>query len=64
MLAGYSAAIVGFPSVDAPEAIFDTAVARVQEITLGPKDWSRILERIRAGMIWYWRICSLGYAIS
>ena len=35
MLAGYSAAIVGFPSVDAPEAIFDTAVARVQEITLG-----------------------------
>jgi uncharacterized membrane protein YccC len=35
MLAGYSAAIVGFPSVNAPEAIFDTAVARVQEITLG-----------------------------
>lgn len=35
MLAGYSAAIVGFPSVNAPEAIFDTAVARVEEISLG-----------------------------
>lgn len=35
MLAGYTAAIIGFPSVDAPEAIFDTAVSRAQEITLG-----------------------------
>jgi uncharacterized membrane protein YccC len=35
MLAGYTAAIVGFPSVSAPESIFDTAVARVQEIGLG-----------------------------
>jgi len=35
MLAGYTAAIIGFPSVTAPEAIFDTALARVEEITLG-----------------------------
>ena len=35
MLAGYTAAIVGFPSVSSPEAIFETAVARVEEITIG-----------------------------
>ncbi|MDM0005190.1 FUSC family protein [Variovorax sp. J22G73] len=35
MLAGYSAALIGFPLVDAPAAMFDTAVARVQEIGLG-----------------------------
>jgi uncharacterized membrane protein YccC len=35
MLAGYTAAIVAFPSVNAPEAIFDTAVTRVIEIGLG-----------------------------
>lgn len=35
MLAGYTAAIIGFSSVDRPEAIFDTAAARVTEITLG-----------------------------
>ncbi len=35
MLAGYSAAIIGFPSVATPGLIFDTAVARVQEISLG-----------------------------
>ncbi|MGC1863019.1 MAG: FUSC family protein [Methylocystis sp.] len=35
MLAGYTAAIVGFPSVNAPEAIFDTAVSRVEEIVVG-----------------------------
>ncbi|VTZ24986.1 Fusaric acid resistance protein conserved region [Methylocella tundrae] len=35
MLAGYTAALIGFPSVDAPEGIFDTAIARVEEITLG-----------------------------
>ncbi|WP_213992357.1 FUSC family protein [Sodalis sp. dw_96] len=35
MLAGYSAAFIGFPSVDTPFAIFDTAVSRVEEITLG-----------------------------
>jgi uncharacterized membrane protein YccC len=35
LLAGYSAAIIGFPSVTTPGAIFDTAVARVQEIGLG-----------------------------
>src|SRR3979409_1102936 len=35
MLAGYTAAIIGFPSVAAPDQIFTTAVARVQEIGLG-----------------------------
>ncbi|QNK71467.1 FUSC family protein [Variovorax sp. PAMC26660] len=35
MLAGYSAAIIGFPLVEAPAAMFDTAVARVEEIGLG-----------------------------
>lgn len=35
MLAGYTAAIIGFPSVANPTAIFDTALARVEEITLG-----------------------------
>ncbi len=35
MLAGYTAAIIGFPSVNAPDAIFDTALSRVEEITLG-----------------------------
>jgi uncharacterized membrane protein YccC len=55
MLAGYTAAIIGFPSVSAPEAIFDTALARVEEITLGilcatlvhsivfPRDVARVL---------------------
>ncbi|HJV40613.1 FUSC family protein [Caulobacter sp.] len=35
MLAGYTAAIIGFPSVSQPGAIFDVAVARVIEIGLG-----------------------------
>ncbi|MDI3308828.1 MAG: FUSC family protein [Acetobacteraceae bacterium] len=35
MLAGYTAAIIGFPSVDAPGAIFDTALSRAEEISLG-----------------------------
>jgi uncharacterized membrane protein YccC len=35
MLAGYSAAIIGFPSVGTPDQIFDIAVSRVEEITLG-----------------------------
>ncbi|CAN5329022.1 FUSC family protein [soil metagenome] len=35
MLAGYTAALIGFPSVEAPLNIFDTAVARVEEIGLG-----------------------------
>lgn len=35
MLAGYTAAIIGFPSVDSPATIFTTAVARVQEIGIG-----------------------------
>lgn len=35
MLAGYTAAIIGFQSVNAPEEVFDTALARVEEITIG-----------------------------
>ncbi len=35
MLAGYTAALIGFPSVGAPTLLFDTAMARVQEIGLG-----------------------------
>src|SRR4051794_30714841 len=35
MLAGYTAAIIGFPSVSAPDAIFQTALVRVQEIAIG-----------------------------
>ena len=35
LLAGYTAAIIGFPSVNAPDTIFDTALSRVEEITLG-----------------------------
>lgn len=35
MLAGYTAAIIGFTAVDAPLSVFDTAVARVTEISLG-----------------------------
>ena len=35
LLAGYTASIIGFPSVLAPDAIFTTAALRVQEITIG-----------------------------
>src|SRR5262249_26284392 len=35
LLAGYTAGIIGFPGVGAPGAIFDTAILRVQEITIG-----------------------------
>ncbi|MGA0601215.1 FUSC family protein [Caulobacter sp. KR2-114] len=35
MLAGYTAAIIGFPSVGQPGAIFDVAISRVTEIGLG-----------------------------
>jgi uncharacterized membrane protein YccC len=35
MLAGYTAALIGFPSVNQPGAIFDVAAARVVEIGLG-----------------------------
>lgn len=35
MLAGYTVALIGFPSVSEPGAIFDAAVARVEEICLG-----------------------------
>jgi uncharacterized membrane protein YccC len=35
MLAGYTAAIIGFPAVAAPDAIFQTALARLQEIAIG-----------------------------
>ncbi len=35
MLAGYTAALIAFPSVDRPETVFDVASARVTEIVLG-----------------------------
>lgn len=35
MLAGYSAAIIAFPTTSAPGGIFDVALARVEEISLG-----------------------------
>lgn len=35
MLAGYTAALIGFPVVNHPEAVFDVATARVVEIGLG-----------------------------
>lgn len=35
LLAGYTASIIGFPSVEAPAQIFTLALVRVQEITLG-----------------------------
>lgn len=35
MLAGYSTAMIGFPLVDAPAAMFETAAARVTEVGLG-----------------------------
>ena len=35
MLGGYTAAFIGFPAVADAGAIFDTAVARAEEITLG-----------------------------
>src|SRR5271168_3423005 len=35
VLSGYTAALIGFPSVLAPATVFDTAVSRIEEITLG-----------------------------
>jgi uncharacterized membrane protein YccC len=35
LLSGYTAALIGFPAVDAPGAVWDTALARVEEISLG-----------------------------
>jgi uncharacterized membrane protein YccC len=35
MLAGYTTALIGFPSVGAPDAIWDVAVSRVEEIGVG-----------------------------
>ncbi|MCC8963659.1 FUSC family protein [Bradyrhizobium sp. Pear76] len=35
MLGGYTVALIGFPSVAAPGSIFDVALARVEEISLG-----------------------------
>lgn len=35
MLAGYTAALIGFPSVAHPQLVFDTAVLRAQEIGIG-----------------------------
>ncbi len=35
MLAGYTVALIGFPTVTEPAGVFDTALARVEEISLG-----------------------------
>jgi uncharacterized membrane protein YccC len=35
LLAGYTASIIGFPSVEVPDQIFNTAILRVQEIAIG-----------------------------
>lgn len=35
MLAGYTAALIGFPSVLHPQLVFDTAILRAQEIAIG-----------------------------
>jgi uncharacterized membrane protein YccC len=35
VLSGYTAALIGFPSVLAPGTVFETSVSRVEEITLG-----------------------------
>ncbi|MGY5956437.1 FUSC family protein [Kosakonia sp. BK9b] len=35
VLAGYTASLIGFPAVTDPGAMFDTAITRVQEITIG-----------------------------
>jgi uncharacterized membrane protein YccC len=35
MLAGYTAGLIGFPAVTDPSTIFDTGLARVEEITIG-----------------------------
>jgi uncharacterized membrane protein YccC len=35
VLSGYTAALIGFPSVLEPQTVFDTAVSRVEEISLG-----------------------------
>ncbi|WP_229257215.1 FUSC family protein, partial [Duganella callida] len=35
MLAGYTAGLIGFPAVSDPGSIFDTGLARVEEITIG-----------------------------
>jgi uncharacterized membrane protein YccC len=35
VLSGYTAALIGFPSVLAPGTVFETAVSRVEEIILG-----------------------------
>ncbi len=35
MLAGYSASIIGFTAINDPSIIFDTALARAEEITIG-----------------------------
>jgi len=35
LLAGYTASIIGFPSVDTPGQVFDVSILRVQEILIG-----------------------------
>lgn len=35
VLAGYTASLIGFPALSDPGAIFDTAIVRVQEVSIG-----------------------------
>jgi len=35
LLSGYTTALIGFPSVGTPDAVFQTALARVEEISIG-----------------------------
>ena len=63
MLAGYTAGIIGFPSVTAPGMVFQTAVTRVEEILIGitctttigtlifPRAIGPVLERRIAGWV-------------
>ena len=48
VLAGYTAAIIGFPSVMHPDAVFDTAIARVEEIMPDASVSRRTINRCHA----------------
>lgn len=52
LLAGYSAIIVGFPAVNAPDAIFEIAVTRVQEIGIGIASVSFVHALILPRPVW------------
>ena len=75
LLSGYTAAIIGFPSVNAPDAVWDVVVARCEEIGLGiicatavhslafPRPVSRVIaDRVTAWLtvVDRWAIDALG----